>query len=179
MRAKGWMLWAIYSWGIVEEHREWEERGENQRRNSIKNKVNSGRKAERLEMKKSTSRRERNPCTWWRQRKMSPRRRDSIMSEWDGKSNKGRKERQPSNGHIRKSSHQQWGFLLQSGALIVASQLCHCRPAGPRCDLIRLVWWFCMTAELIGLELLWNPQLPGNALSQTASHDLFFLVRRG
>lgn len=127
MRAKGWMLWVIYSWGIVEEHREWEEREENQRRNSIKNKVNSGRKAERLEMKKSTSRRERNPCTWWRPRKMSPRRRNSIMSEWDGKSNKGRKERQPSNGHIRKSSHQQWGFLLQPGALIIASQLCHCR----------------------------------------------------
>lgn len=63
MRAKGWMLWVIYSRGIREEHREEEEREENQRRNSIKNKANSGRKAERLEMKKSTSRRKRNPCT--------------------------------------------------------------------------------------------------------------------
>lgn len=60
VRAKGWVPWVIYSWEIVEEHREEVEREENQQRTSIKNTVNSGRKAEGLEMKKPTSRRERN-----------------------------------------------------------------------------------------------------------------------
>lgn len=79
------MPWVIYSWEIVEEHREDVESEENQRRTSIKNTVNSGRKAEGLEeMKKPTSRRERN---WHvqRQRKMLPRkRRHSVVSKRTG-----------------------------------------------------------------------------------------------
>lgn len=75
------MPWVIYSWEMVEEHREEEEREENQRRNSIKNKMNSGKKTERLEMKESTSRRERNHCMWSRQRKTKARRRNLIMTE--------------------------------------------------------------------------------------------------
>lgn len=60
VRAKGWVPWVIYSWEIVQEHREEVESRENQWRTSVKNTVSSGRKAEGLEMKKSPSRRERN-----------------------------------------------------------------------------------------------------------------------
>lgn len=60
VRAKGWVPWVIYSWEIVQEHREEVESRENQWRTSVKNTVSSGRKAEGLEMKKPPSRRERN-----------------------------------------------------------------------------------------------------------------------
>ena len=75
MRAKGWSIGLFIAGGLWRE----EEREEIQRRHSIKNKMNSGRKAGRQERTKSTSRRERNQCTWGRQRKISPSRRRAVM----------------------------------------------------------------------------------------------------
>lgn len=134
--------------------------------------MNSGRKAERLEMKKSTSRRGRNPCTWWRLRKWSHRRRNSIMSEWDAKSHKERKEREPRDGHRRKFSHQEWGFLLQPGTLIIASH-----PAIVNLQCPDVIWsdW---TDGPVGQQnsMVWSyhgiPNFLGIHCHSSISHDL-------
>lgn len=178
MRAKGWMSWVIYSWGLWKntESRRREKRTKGEI--PLKIKWTQAGRQKRLEMKKSTSRRKRNPRTWWRQRKMSARRRNSIMSEWDGKRNKGRKQTVPWDRHIRKSSPLQWGFLIWSGTLIIACQLCPSSACSSQMWPDQ-IWWFCMKAQFMGLDLLWNPEPPENALSQPYKPWPVFSVRRG
>ena len=89
------MPWVIYSWEIVKEHREEVEREENQQRTFIKNTVNSSRKAEGLEMKKPTSRRERESSRGkGRERCCLEKRRHSVVSKkWRNKLERKRREK--------------------------------------------------------------------------------------